>query len=211
VIAPPFDRDRDRQGKKPVLRAVAVSVNDRSKALARPLLVVGLLVGALAACERKPSTDAVEARPAPVAPSTSAEGAGAADAAAAVATVEVPEVRIRPNADTTVHVKWVTPQGTEVNDEAPFRVRWNTSDGLVEAPNDVKSTGNAVKEGFSVTVQPMAGAPNATLAGEINIVVCDSQSHSVCVPVRRSVELGFIAAKDAVAETTVGIPLPSAK
>ena len=125
--------------------------------------------------------------------------------------VEVPEVRVRPDAETSVHVTWVTPSGTMVNDEAPFRIQWNRSDGLAEAPSDVKSTGIAVKDGFRVKVRPMTGAPNPTLAGEINIVVCDSVTHSICVPVRRSVELGFVAVKDAAAEATVSIPLPAAK
>ncbi|MBX3259733.1 MAG: hypothetical protein KIS78_02045 [Labilithrix sp.] len=178
----------------------------------RWLVVSCVLAGAaLVGCERKPapSSEASEARP----KAGSSEGAASAPSGAAAADekVEVPEVRVRPDADTTVRVTWVTPHGTAVNDEAPFRVRWNRSDGLADAPNDVRSTGSDVKDGFRVTVRPMAGAPNATLGGEINIVVCDAQTHSVCVPVRRSVELGFISAKDAAAEATVAIPLPAAK
>jgi len=126
-------------------------------------------------------------------------------------TVEVPEVRIRKDAETTVKVTWLTPKGTAVNDDAPFRVRWNRSDGLIDAPTDVKSTGSAVKEGFRVKVKPMSSAPNATLDGELNIVVCDSATHSVCVPVKRNVELGFVVVKDAAEEATVSIPLPEAK
>lgn len=141
--------------------------------------------------------------------------AGAADAgavpAAPVEKVEIPEVRIRPGAPTTVKVAWSAPPGTAVNDDAPFRVRWNRSDGLAEAPSDVKSTGSTVKDGFSVKVQPMAGAPNATLAGEIDLVICDVATHSVCVPVKRSVELGFMTVKDAAPEAKIAIPLPQAK
>ena len=44
--------------------------------------------------------------------------------------VEIPEVRVKSDATTTVRIHWVTPSGTEVNDDAPFRVRWNRSDGL---------------------------------------------------------------------------------
>ncbi|MBX3207278.1 MAG: hypothetical protein KF764_19680 [Labilithrix sp.] len=174
------------------------------------LVVLGVLSSAIVGCERKPAPSA-DASPATVGPTAAAELAPDAAVAAAIEKVEVPEVRIRADADTTVRVTWITPPGTAVNDDAPFRVRWNRSDGLADAPNDVKSTGSAVKDGFRVTVRPMAGAPNATLGGEINIVVCDSQTHSVCVPVRRSVELGFIAAKDAAGEATVAIPLPAAK
>lgn len=241
ALAHAADRDvsalaRSRRGNKPAGGPVDAPVMERGAAV-RWLVVSCALAGSLVAgCERKPapSADANEARPATAAPGSSvapgassapsgssaapsgsgvAPGSGAvpSGSGAVVEKVEVPEVRVRPDADTTVRVTWVTPDGTAVNDEAPFRVRWNRSDGLADAPSDVKSTGSAVKDGFQVTVRPMAGAPNATLGGEINIVVCDAQTHSVCVPVRRSVELGFIATKDAAAETTVAIPLPAAK
>ena len=164
------------------------------------ILALGIL-----ACEKKKDDDPRR----PALASASARVVVTLDAGP-METVEVPEVRIKSDAPTTVSVTWLTPKGTTVNDEAPFRVRWNRSDGLADAPTDVKSTGSAVKDGFRVKVKPMAGAPNATLAGEINIVVCDDATHSICVPVRRSVELGFIVAKDASEEATVSIPLPAA-
>ena len=68
-----------------------------------------------------------------------------------------------------------------------------------------------MKDGFAITVRPMKGAPNATLDGEIDIVICDAATHSVCVPVKRSLELGFMSVKDASAETRVEVPLPEAK
>jgi thiol-disulfide isomerase/thioredoxin/sugar lactone lactonase YvrE len=140
----------------------------------------------------------------------------AVDAGAPVANqklekVEIPEVRMRPDAPTTVRVTWKAPPGTAVNDDAPFKVRWNRSDGLAEAPADVKTVGNKVKDGFSVTVKPMAGAPVATLAGDIDIVICDAATHSVCIPVKRSLELGFMSVKDAAPEAKIEVPLPEAK
>jgi thiol-disulfide isomerase/thioredoxin/sugar lactone lactonase YvrE len=125
--------------------------------------------------------------------------------------VEIPEVRVRPDGPTKVLVTWSAPPGTGVNEDAPFRVRWNRSDGLVDVPSDVKSAGRAVKDGFSVSVRPMAGAPNASLTGEIDLVICDVATHSICVPVRRSLELGFISVKDASPEAKVTVPLPQAK
>jgi hypothetical protein len=178
------------------------------------LTLVVVVVVVLAACEKK--VDPGKATP--VASTTSSSTAAVATVktiitvdAGPAETIEVPEVRIRKDADTTVKVTWLTPKGTSVNDEAPFRVRWNRSDGLADAPSDVKSTGSAVKDGFKVKVRPMSSAPNATLDGELNIVVCDSATHSVCVPVKRNVELGFVIVKDANAEATVSIPLPEAK
>lgn len=165
-------------------------------------VVLGLALLVVAGCE-----DKQQGRDAPKPPAESAPLA----ARAAPLAVEIPEVRVRPDAPTTVRVAWVTPSGTTVNDDAPFRVRWTGSEGLAEAPQDVKSTGSSVKDGFSLTVQPTTGAPNATLDGDISIVVCDDVTHSVCLPVKRHVQLGFIAVKDAAAETSVSIPLPAAK
>lgn len=124
--------------------------------------------------------------------------------------VEFPEVPIRAGATTTVRVAWKTPEGTGVNEEAPFKVRWNRSDALAEAPADVKATGTMARNGFDIVVKPLAGAPNATLSGVIDLVVCDVKNHSVCVPVRRAVEIEFVVGKAAAVETTVTIALPQA-
>jgi hypothetical protein len=176
-------------------------------ALFSVLVLFALLLG----CEKKSDPPVVTTKGA-LSASASASALAIIDAGTTpLETVEVPEVRVRPDASTTVRVGWVTPKGTAVNDDAPFRVRWNRSDGLADAPSDVKSTGSAVKDGFRIKVRPMSGAPNASLTGEIHIVVCDSATHSICVPVRRSVELGFVVAKDAAEEANVSIPLPEAR
>lgn len=182
----------------------------------RRVLPFGVALGLflLSACDKKDASSAGTPGTSPTAvasakPSTKSTGkprdGGLAEK------VEIPEVRVKSDASTTVLVRWLTPSGTAVNDDAPFRVRWNRSDGLIEAPSDVKSTGGTVKDGFRVKVRPMAGAPNATLDGEIHIVVCDAENHSICLPVRRTVELGFVVAKDANEEATVSIPLPEAR
>ena len=190
------------------VRAWVTERSMRSSLLLSSLLLSSLLLSV--ACDKTPTRDDRPPATAPAA-SSAAPLARAPDAAPRVEKVEIPEVRVRAGSATTVRVSWIVPPGTAVNDDAPFRVRWNRSDGLTDAPADVKSTGSAVKNGFSVSVQPMPGAPNATLDGEIDIVVCDDTTHSVCVPVRRSVGLGFVITKDAAAEATVSIPLPAAK
>lgn len=174
-----------------------------------------------AGCERKTAPP-----PAPE-PAAAGSAAGAASAPATPAAregapaagehhpqfakVEFPEVPIRAGATTTVKVSWKTPDGTGVNEEAPFKVRWNRSDALAEAPADVKATGTAARDGFRIAVKPLDGAPNATLGGVIDLVVCDMATHSVCVPVRRKVEIEFVVGKAAPAETTVTVDLPQAK
>lgn len=165
-----------------------------------------LALPALVACE-KSSPPAIVDKPAVPTPAV----AGPVAREAQPVKVEFPEVPIRPGATTNVRVAWKTPDGTGVNEEAPFKVRWNRSDALAEAPADVKATGTTARDGFNIAVKPLAGAPNATLAGVIDLVVCDVQNHSVCLPVRRAVEIEFVVGKGAAAETTVTIPLPQAR
>lgn len=110
-----------------------------------------------------------------------------------------------------MHVKWQTPAGTGINEDAPFRVRWKKSEGLTEAPPEMKATGANVKDGFDVHVAPLPGAPRATLDGDVDVVVCDVATHRVCVPVRRSLDLGFVVTADAPGAATLDIRLPAAK
>ena len=195
-----FSRLRLEGTRAPPLTPVAcVRASIGSVAVALSVLAA---VAATAGCDKRDS---------PVATDLPRPPAAANAAPIELPKIDIPQVRVRASGPTTVRVTWITPKGTAVNDDAPFRVRWNRSDGLADAPADVKSTGSAIKDGFRVKVEPMSGAPNATLDGEINIVVCDSATHSVCIPVRRAVGLGFVVAKDATEETTVAIPLPEAR
>jgi hypothetical protein len=176
------------------------------------VLSLGLLTG----CERKASPS-IERPPVAVAsaaaqpPSVRGAAPPASPAPARSEKVEFPEVPIRAGAVTNVFVAWKAPAGTGVNEAAPFRVRWNRSDALAEAPADVKATGTSARDGFHIEVKPLDGAPNATLGGVIELVVCDVATHAVCLPVRRSVEIEFVVAEAAKAETTVTVQLPQAR
>jgi hypothetical protein len=134
----------------------------------------------------------------------------AANPGAPTERIEAPEVAVRATGG-VVRVKWKAPQGTGVNEEAPFKVRWNRSEGLSEAPPEMKSTGATVKDGFAIPLKLMGGVPRATLDGEMDLVVCDVATHKVCVPVRRALELGFVVTNQAPAEPTLEITLPEAK
>ena len=173
----------------------------------------------LSGCDRK-TTPSAEPAPASASalpaspPAIGARGAGGEDGGAGhpqFAKVEFPEVHIRPGVETKVRVAWRSPAGTGVNKEAPFKVRWSHSDALADAPADVKATGTSAREGFDIQVKPLAGTPNATLTGVIDLVVCDMATHAVCVPVRRKIEIEFVVNKAAPAETTVTVDLPQAK
>jgi thiol-disulfide isomerase/thioredoxin/sugar lactone lactonase YvrE len=124
--------------------------------------------------------------------------------------IEASDVAVR-SAGTTVHLTWDAPKGTGVNEEAPFKVRWKKSEGLSETPADTKTTGATVKKSFDVTVRPASGAARARLEGELDMVVCDVETHAVCVPVRRALVLGFAVTKDGAAETVLNVKLPEAK
>jgi hypothetical protein len=174
-----------------------------------------MVLFAVSACERKASPPPA---PAPVTSSSAAVARGAPSDVAAgerphpqFERVDFPEVPIRAGATTTVRVAWKAPPGTGVNEEAPFKVRWSHSDALAEAPADVKATGTAARDGFRINVKPLDGAPNATLSGMIDLVVCDMANHSICVPVRRKLDIEFVVGKSAPSETVVMVDLPQAK
>ncbi|MFO0674993.1 MAG: thioredoxin-like domain-containing protein [Polyangiaceae bacterium] len=124
--------------------------------------------------------------------------------------VHIEEVPIRKDAPSKVHVVWKVPAGTSVNDDAPFKVRWTTSEGLERAPDDMKDKGATVQTGFDVAVSPLKGVHEATLAGVVDLVVCDSKNHSVCVPVKRRVEMTLVGMPNG-GDPKVTVPLPEAK
>jgi hypothetical protein len=169
-----------------------------------------VLVTAGLGCERKTPDATPSPSPAP-APAPPPPPPSSASAHLQSDKVEFPEVHIRPGVETKVRVAWRSPPGTGVNEEAPFKVRWSHSDALADAPADVKATGTSAKDGFDIQVKPLAGAPNATLTGVIDLVVCDMATHAVCIPVRRKIEIEFVVNKSAPSDTTVTVDLPQAK
>ena len=114
-----------------------------------------------------------------------------------------------PSAPSEVSVHFSVPKGTAVNDEAPFRIRWKSSEALENAPEDVASKGAGHEHGFRISLRPARGAKVARLLGEVELVVCDAETHSICIPVKREVDLTFVVGGGA-APKPVELPLPSA-
>ncbi len=127
-----------------------------------------------------------------------------------VESVVVPEVDVLAGKPTSVRVSWRIAKGTGVNEEAPFRVRWTTSEGLAEAPADLKGSGVDAQRGFDVAVTPTKGAVRAHLVGRVEIVVCDAATHKVCLPVRRNIDMSFRVGADAKPKVEVFVALPEA-
>jgi hypothetical protein len=183
-------------------------------------LVCGLAACTIAACDKKKASDgdpptrasAALSTGSPATPPVPSGERGAGSAPPATAKLDViNDIRVRSKEITSLKLDWKLPPGTALNDEAPFRVRWDSSEGLTEAPSDLKSTGSAVKNGLMLTVKTMPSVPRATLDGELNLVVCDATNHSICLPVKRNLQLGFLVAADAPAQASVAIQLPPAK
>ncbi len=159
----------------------------------------------LAACGKRDST------PVPIeAGGVNAPGALVAGGATPrVERFDAAEIAVPPG-QSQLHVAWSVPSGTAINDDAPFGVRWASSDGLVASPSDIRGTGKDVRNGFDVPIDVMAGADGAMLSGDIDLVVCDIETHSVCVPLKRRLELTFAIGKGR-AQGRVTLPLPKAK
>lgn len=114
-----------------------------------------------------------------------------------------------PEAPSSLEVRWKIPAGTAVNAEAPVRIRWRSSEALENAPDDVDAQGKDFASGFSLLLRPLAGAVDARLFGELELVVCDSESHSICLPIKRELELDFSIGQGGIAKP-LELPLPAA-
>jgi hypothetical protein len=154
----------------------------------------------LAACGKKEQVPEIAVTTPPSASAVAQPHADRFDAA------EVPV----PPGKSQLHVAWSVPDGTAINDDAPFAVRWGSSDGLVTPPGDIRGLGKEVKGGFDVPIDVMTAAVGASLAGDIDLVVCDVATHSVCVPLKRRLLLTFAVAKGS-SRGSVTLPLPKAK
>lgn len=163
-----------------------------------------VLAFALFACGKKP--------PAPEASAASATTASAVIGSAPTGRpkIDAAEVPVPPG-KSDLHVAWSVPQGTVINDEAPFKLLWTSSDGLVSPPTDIKGHGKDVLSGFEIPIDVMPGSAGAKLSGDLDIVVCDDVTHSVCVPIKRRVELTFAVGAKGSPKGSVALPLPSAK
>ncbi len=122
---------------------------------------------------------------------------------------DVVEVNV-PTGKSSLHVAWKLPGGTGINDEAPFGVRWVSSDGLAVTPNDIAALGKDVAKGFEIPVELMTGTSGAKLAGDLDMVVCDVATHAVCVPIRRQLEITLNPSKGSSSGSVV-LGLPSAR
>lgn len=122
---------------------------------------------------------------------------------------DVAEIVVPPGSS-TLHIAWDIPKGTGVNDEAPVKVHFLESDCLIEAPSDLDGHGKDFSRGFDVPLQVSGNTSAAKLAGDVELVVCDVETHSVCVPLKRRLEVTFGVQKGA-APGTVRLPLPEAR
>jgi thiol-disulfide isomerase/thioredoxin len=124
-------------------------------------------------------------------------------------TIPLGPVRIPPGSSSTLRVRWEIPSGTGVNDEAPFRVVWASARGLTRLPAPTREKGTLARDGFEIQVEPAPGAKTAELTGVLDMVVCDVATHSVCLPVRRTIVASF-AVESGAAPAALSIPLPAA-
>jgi hypothetical protein len=170
-----------------------------------------LLIVALVACDKKESTVTISPPVVTAASASAAAAPGGAILGRPGERVKFDEAEIAiPPGKSNLHVQWSVPDGTAINDDAPFTVRWGSSDGLVTPPSDIKGHGKDVRSGFDVPIELMASASGGKLAGDMDLVVCDVETHAVCVPLKRRLELTLAPIKGN-AKGTVTLALPRAK
>lgn len=176
----------------------------------RSALGLLLCAAALVACKKDDAPAAGSA-----APSASASDRASAPGAIGSAgkkpreKFDAIEVDVPPQ-KSSLHVAWKLPDGTGVNDEAPFVVRWVSSDGLASAPADISAHGKDVEHGFDVPIELMRDSSGGKLVGDIDMVVCDVATHAVCVPLKRELDI-TLNAQAGVKPGAVSLPLPSAR
>lgn len=109
-----------------------------------------------------------------------------------------------------IHVSFQVPAGTGINEDAPFRAHFLSRSDNAALPADVRATGKDVKNGFDVTLAPTSSDAVVHFVADVDIVVCDIDTHRVCVPVRR--EISFDAQLHvANAPRALVLPLPAAR
>ena len=89
-----------------------------------------------------------------------------------------------PAGKSQIHVAWSVPDGTAINDDAPVQ----RALGLERRPRLRRQPTSTVTAKTSPTdsTSPssvIAGASGGQLVGDIDLVVCDIETHAVCVPI----------------------------
>jgi hypothetical protein len=159
----------------------------------------------IAGCEKKEAARTPAVTSATAAPGAVAKG----EAKRPRDKFDAIEVSVPPR-KSALHVAWNLPGGTGINDDAPFGVRWVTSDGLAMAPTDIHARGKDVAKGFDVPIELMDSATGGKLAGDVDMVICDVATHAVCVPLRRQLEI-TLNPSTGTERGSVVLPLPSAR
>ena len=120
-------------------------------------------------------------------------------------------LRVPAGKPSRLHVGWKLPQGTGVNEAAPFRVVWAEMRGLTRVPEPLRTTGASAQQGFDFSVEPAAGASSGSLIGVLDLVICDIETHRVCVPVRRTLKADFAVADAPDQGAVATVELPAAR
>ena len=144
------------------------------------------------------------------APASGVAVAEASERARATADERIPlgELAV-PDQATRLRITWQLPEGTGINDDAPFHARYSGDDGLVSAPPEARAKGKEIAAGIDVPFTRAPGAKSAHLIADVDVVICDIATHRVCVPVRRELDLTLKFGGSRPAAITV--PLPAAR
>lgn len=125
-------------------------------------------------------------------------------------TVEFEPLPTVPGQSTTLRVQFSLPEGTVVNEEAPFSLVLRRASEARIAGLPVERLGRDVQTGFTLQVELASRSSQGDASLDLQMVVCDDVRHAACVPVERTIHIPLRAAGNAPGDATRAISLPSA-
>lgn len=153
---------------------------------------------------------AVEFRDGPAASRAVVVPSSTATPARTLPRVELEAVPVAPDRTAVLRIEFAPPQGTIVNEEAPFSLTLRRAERAQVSDVPISRLGSEVRTGVTVHVQLARGSDNGLVELDLSIVVCDDVTHAACVPVDRTLSVPLRSDGAAAADARRSLVLPSA-
>jgi thiol-disulfide isomerase/thioredoxin len=108
-------------------------------------------------------------------------------------------------------LNWNLPDGTGINDEAPFRITWVSQSGLEHLPTAVRMTGKQAQAGVKIAVEPSKNSDKSAVHAWLDLVLCDIKTHRICKPVHLKLDMNMQIGSNVQPQLQASVALPEAK